>query len=1274
MKHYIKNIVTMAVLLLATAAAWAGDVTVVKTLNGAVADAAGTVTQSVANSQCTLTVTPAEGNYIESVAAVKKVSGNIAESRRNAPAVGSEIEVTKTSTSTDPSEVATYEFAMPTEEYDVEVTVNFKGRTSIEGYTLSLEEDEDGYTYNGAEFEPNATVSKGQTELVLNTDYTVAYTNNVNAGTPDSQNPPTVTVTGKGKYMGTKSTYFTIGKADFGDVEIEAIPDQDYTGGDLTPTLTVTYESNPVSADDYTVSYTRNGEPTTEVKDGGSYTVTLTSTHNNFSEGTVSANFKITRAYDLWVGGTQVTSDNATNINGGTTGIASFNAETNTLTLNGTSLCLSSTSGSAIKSGLQNLTVVLVGSPNVWLNGESSSYAFEGTVEGAKVTFTTNGTTAGSMSMEAGYNRFFGNITPVYQNGLIFFNRDSNGLSYYKAVIKAAPWTGSGTEEDPFQISTATDLTRLATEVNNGVTINHQFKLMDNIDCTEAGTMSSIGNSYNKSFKGVFDGNKKMISYLTSTHGLFGYIADNCIIKDLSLDRCTVTGSSSDDCVAGLVAQVRSSSAVISNCHVYNSNISSGDNANITTVGGIVGYMYSGEVTGCSVKNTSLEETNLSRTYAQSVGGIVGHTYYGSKVNNCSFTFGNDSITTILNSTSGDVNMYTGAIIGYIESSTTLSNNTYHPSTQVVTQTGNDDPVTLKGNAQRGIGYHNNTYNEDVFENDGAVLTGVKKILNINANTPPTNGQLVMVSGYYNIDSNGYTYALPYVLSNEETVVRKVADVDYDAPTAVIRDSEEGAVEASSSEGIDEATGADYTEWTIQMPNSDVTFTITDPINLEREGRVLTIDDFDFSGEPVAITTITTKKNDDATTEIALAAGTDFTITKYQDEDGTDIGTTAPRNAGIYRVVIQGMGICVGDTAVVFTINAIAANISGEDETVTYNAEAQAYSKGSITNGTLVVTYYDSEEARSVQSGGSTEAPSDAATYYVQLTQGNTNYASEPVNVTFTINPAVITEVTLVQTSLECNDEEQTVEIASVKAGDLFLTPDDYYVDGAEATSVGTYTVTVTGTGNFTGEATAYFTVGRALGISFVGDNSWATYFATEDLNTPEDLTAYVVSDVNETSGVVTVSAVDYIPAETAVLLQRADGAAATGYVATAYTDQTTDVISKLEGTVEGISVEDITEALVVGGAVYVLFNDTFKRATSGTIPARRCFLILGEYAASRLIIFDETGTAIGTLTLDSVNSNDGWYSVDGLKMNGEPRRAGLYIKNGKKVIVTNKK
>ena len=62
-------------------------------------------------------------------------------------------------------------------------------------------------TYNGKAWKPAVTVKHGGMKLVSGTDYTVTYSNNVNAGTA------TVKVEGKGNYKGTVTKKFTIAKA-----------------------------------------------------------------------------------------------------------------------------------------------------------------------------------------------------------------------------------------------------------------------------------------------------------------------------------------------------------------------------------------------------------------------------------------------------------------------------------------------------------------------------------------------------------------------------------------------------------------------------------------------------------------------------------------------------------------------------------------------------------------------------------------------------------------------------------------------------------------------------------------------------------------------------------------------------------------------------------------------------------------------------------------------------------------------------------------------------
>ena len=74
---------------------------------------------------------------------------------------------------------------------------------SLDNVTINIE-DIAAQTYTGSPITPALTVKDGETTLTLDTDYTLAYSNNINAG------DATVTITGKGLYVGTATKTFTI--------------------------------------------------------------------------------------------------------------------------------------------------------------------------------------------------------------------------------------------------------------------------------------------------------------------------------------------------------------------------------------------------------------------------------------------------------------------------------------------------------------------------------------------------------------------------------------------------------------------------------------------------------------------------------------------------------------------------------------------------------------------------------------------------------------------------------------------------------------------------------------------------------------------------------------------------------------------------------------------------------------------------------------------------------------------------------------------------------
>jgi hypothetical protein len=93
----------------------------------------------------------------------------------------------------------------------------------------------------------------------------------------------------------------------------------------------------------------------------------------------------------------------------------------------------------------------------------------------------------------------------------------------------------------------------------------------------------------------------------------------------------------------------------------------------------------------------------------------------------------------------------------------------------------------------------------------------------------------------------------------------------------------------------------------------------------------------------------------------------------------------------------------------------------------------------------------------------------------------------------------------------------------------------------------------------------------------------------------------------------------------------------------------------------------------IEGGSVYVLYQGEFVKTTSGTIPANRCYLLLSDTAtgARRLTISHGDNTGIDNVMLDE-NGDERWYDLQGRRIEA-PTKKGLYIRNGKTVVINKK-
>ena len=142
------------------------------------------------------------------------------------------------------------------------------------------------YFYTNSPIIPEVSVTWNGTQLTKDTDYTVDYTNNTNAG------KATVTVSGKGNYTGTKTGSFTIAPAQLNDATVKVNGTYTYTGQAQTPAagdVVVTLGGKTVPSDQYTISASNN-------INAGQATVTVTAKADGNYTGSASGKFTIALA------------------------------------------------------------------------------------------------------------------------------------------------------------------------------------------------------------------------------------------------------------------------------------------------------------------------------------------------------------------------------------------------------------------------------------------------------------------------------------------------------------------------------------------------------------------------------------------------------------------------------------------------------------------------------------------------------------------------------------------------------------------------------------------------------------------------------------------------------------------------------------------------------------------------------------------------------------------------------------------------------------------
>ena len=180
---------------------------------------------------------------------------------------------------------------------DVEITVTKADITSLKDQFAVA----DG-TYTGAANETAVTYTPiaGVTNLVLDKDYTLAYSNNINAGNKTAK----VTITGKGNYEGSFDLEFSIGKATLNpstdyEIVLPSAKAREYTGKpeDLSALISLKAKEGKkfvFKSSDYVVTKVAGQDTEVNVGDTIDYKITIKN-NANYADDSIDASYVITQ-------------------------------------------------------------------------------------------------------------------------------------------------------------------------------------------------------------------------------------------------------------------------------------------------------------------------------------------------------------------------------------------------------------------------------------------------------------------------------------------------------------------------------------------------------------------------------------------------------------------------------------------------------------------------------------------------------------------------------------------------------------------------------------------------------------------------------------------------------------------------------------------------------------------------------------------------------------------------------------------------------------------
>ena len=526
-----------------------------------------------------------------------------------------------------------------------------------------------------------------------------------------------------------------------------------------------------------------------------------------------------------------------------------------------------------------------------------------------------------------------------------------------------------------------------------------------------------------------------------------------------------------------------------------------------------------------------------------------------------------------------------------------------------------------------------------------------------------------------------------------------------ESPKSPYVDGNKGGGKVSYAYKVKDADNATYTatiptnagEYTVRA-----TIDATNNYNSTTVTTNFTIAKADLSPAPLVHIDNWTYGGTASTPAIINNAGEGEVTYTYSVKGEDSYSETVPTDAGDYTLKATIAGSTNYNSTVAtrdFTINKATVTII-----ITDNNDKKVYGE---SDPTFSISY-EGLATEEDFSGSVTRASGDDAGSYAfscaswDITKGGTS-TKENYNTTLSFKPASFTI-----TPKSIGDGTQAVsELSFAEVGGIWsltlsgtsLTENTDFEISTELKGVDMI-YTITGIGNYCGgvkgaASSPVFAENHGVFVACYQNISAVNWLQPDD--GPK---AYMITDINLSRRELTATPLEYYPMRVPVVLMKekvGEASAPTGYEVEGMKGESTDPekISSAEKqrnllkVSEGVDPEDPASAKVpehvAAAQVYIYDKDKgeFVLALEGELPIGTFYIDNPNYkpveeggggggtpAPQRLRIVRWNDTPVHDIERDDNYNNDSWYTIDGRRLQGEPTQHGIYLHNGKKVMM----